>query len=683
MATQTPVAATGAEPAAEQPIKSESRTRRLAALGMSLVPGALVVYFSVNEGGFFPGAVGFLALLLIQILIARLLLAARPFEGYSRAYVAVGAVLTAFAGWVLLSGLWAHALDRTLMEFNRALMYLLVFAVMGTMSRAVTTMQWVTRWLVVGMLSICTVALITRVLPDVWPTAQNFANNRLSFPLTYWNALGVIAGCGALLAAGLTTSTGEPRIVRSLAAAATPIFALTLFFTFSRGAILATVIGAVVLVVLSRSPGLPGGLLATLPFTAIALIVAYHADELATVHPDTARGVSQGKHVALAALVCVIGAAAVRLALTLLDRRIEAIHLSERARRARRWTLVGATVAAVVIVIAAGAPGWISDEWHTFTTSTDTSKTDFRNRLTDPSNNGRLEHWRVAADAFTSSPLHGHGAGTYQFDWEKHRRLVFPVVDGHSLYVEQAGELGIVGLLLLVAVIVAILVALLRRARGPNRAIYVALFAATLAWAIHAGVDWDWEMPATTAWVFGVGGVALARRRKGDAGPVWGDRGRIPAAIVLLLVAATPGLLLFSQSRLGAAATAFEKGDCTRAQAKAIDSINVLGVRPEPYQILGYCDLEQGHTGEAAAAMRKAIDIEPRSWEYHYGLALARAAGGLDPMPELRLSLERNPEEQLTKDAYGAFRGGSPRTWPKAASAAVARTIDSGRLTLR
>ena len=48
------------------------------------------------------------------------------------------------------------------------------------------------------------------------------------------------------------------------------------------------------------------------------------------------------------------------------------------------------------------------------------------------------------------------------------------------------------------------------RLGGPDRTLYAALFAAGLAWALHAGVDWDWQMPAVTLWVFALGGAALA-----------------------------------------------------------------------------------------------------------------------------------------------------------------------------
>jgi O-antigen ligase len=682
MATEAPVAPAG-EPAGATRSRRRPSGARVAEIALALLPGAVVVYFAFNDGGFFPGAVGFLAILLIQLLIVRLLVARRPFEGYGRAFIAVGLVLAAFAGWVLLSGVWAHALDRTLMEFDRAFMYLLVFALAGSFARNTTTIQWVARWLALGMLVVCTCALITRVLPHVWHTSPNFVNNRLSFPLTYWNALGIIAGCGLLVAIGLTTTLREPLAVRAASAAATPVFAVTLLFTFSRGAIVATIVGAVVLVILSRSPGLVGGLLSSLPFVTIALLVAYHADQLATLQPDTPRGVSQGKDVAIATLVCIVGAAATRVALRPLDRRLAAIRLSQRARDVRRWGFIGFAAFAVVVALAAGAPSWVSDEYHKFTTNKATSITDLRSRLTDPSSNGRAEHWRVALDGFADQPLRGNGAGTYQFLWERHRKLIFPVVDGHGLYFEAGAELGVVGLLLLVGTIVAILVGLLRRARGPNRSIYITLFAASLAWAVHAGVDWDWEMPATTAWVFGVGGVALARRRRAEPGPPWGDRARIPLALALLVTAATPALLLFSQSRLGAAASAFVDRDCTATQKHALDSIGVIGVRPEPYQMLGYCDIQQGHAGEAVAAMRKAVDAEPNSWEYRYGLALALAAGGNDPRPELRRSLAVNPGEPLTKDAVRILGGGNPRTWPKLAQQRVQATIDSGRLTLR
>ena len=51
------------------------------------------------------------------------------------------------------------------------------------------------------------------------------------------------------------------------------------------------------------------------------------------------------------------------------------------------------------------------------------------------------------------------------------------------------------------------------RARGSRRSIYGALLAAGVVWALHAGVDWDWEMPVVTLGFFAVAGAALSPRR--------------------------------------------------------------------------------------------------------------------------------------------------------------------------
>ncbi len=66
-----------------------------------------------------------------------------------------------------------------------------------------------------------------------------------------------------------------------------------------------------------------------------------------------------------------------------------------------------------------------------------------------------------------------------------------------------------VGALLLVAALLTILWGFAARARGDDRPLYAALLAAGLAWACHAGVDWDWEMPAVTLPAVVLAGVAL------------------------------------------------------------------------------------------------------------------------------------------------------------------------------
>src|SRR5205085_5717794 len=137
--------------------------------------------------------------------------------------------------------------------------------------------------------------------------------------------------------------------------------------------------------------------------------------------------------------------------------------------------------------------------------------------------------------------------------WRERRPTDDIVVDAHSLYVEAMGEMGVVGLFLIVAIVVGVVVAVARRLRGDNRVLYAALLAGVVTWALHAGYDWDWEMPAVTGWVFAVAGTAVAARSgqlKSDTPAA--QRSRVAVAAALIVVAATPALLLFSQSSLQA-----------------------------------------------------------------------------------------------------------------------------------
>ena len=65
----------------------------------------------------------------------------------------------------------------------------------------------------------CLAGLTSRVLPNVWHTAPAVANQRLSYPVTYWNTLGLLAALGIVLAFHITCSLRERRPARIVAAA--------------------------------------------------------------------------------------------------------------------------------------------------------------------------------------------------------------------------------------------------------------------------------------------------------------------------------------------------------------------------------------------------------------------------------------------------------------------------------
>jgi hypothetical protein len=94
---------------------------------------------------------------------------------------------------------------------------------------------------------------------------------------------------------------------------------------------------------------------------------------------------------------------------------------------------------------------------------------------------------------------------------------------------------------------------------------------------------------------------------------------------------------------------AFHRGDCTAAVDAALASTDRLSVRPEPFEVLGWCDVRAGQGRLALAAMTAAHDRDPHNWAYVYGLAVSRALAGLDPRPLAREASRLNPRDPLAR----------------------------------
>ena len=146
----------------------------------------------------------------------------------------------------------------------------------------------------------------------------------------------------------------------------------------------------------------------------------------------------------------------------------------------------------------------------------------------------RYAYWKVAVRTFVHHPIAGVGASGFAVEWLQHRTVAEGAHDAHSLPIETAAELGLLGLAALLAWAGGI-VACARRAvrEHPGEA---AGGRRTAAWAVHAWIDWAWEMPADTLFglilaatlvaLAGVGGAeepsrsALSARRAGAPAPV-------------------------------------------------------------------------------------------------------------------------------------------------------------------
>jgi O-antigen ligase len=618
---------------------------RAAQLGSALAPAGLVVFLSFNAGGFFPAAPAFVAALLALAVALQALLIRRPFEGFGRGLTLAVGALALFALWTLLSGLQADAPGRALVEFQRAAMYVLVVVVAGAPVRSRHRIAWMVRGIAVGIAIVCTVALTTRLLPRVWPIAAEFANNRLSYPLTYWNALGLLAAIGVILALHLTATTREPRGVRVAAAAALPILAPTLLFTFSRGAIAACVVGIAAYVLVGRPHALTSALLGSAPATAVTVSVAYHSDQLTSVAPTTAAAVQQGQHVAATVAVCAASAALLRALLLPLDSRMARTRVPTRIRRpvtATAWGMGG--LIAIIVALALHLPDTVGHEYHRFLTSDAVAQSrDLRTRLTDPSNSHRLESWRVAWHGFQSAELAGHGPGSYAALWAHTRPIPLHVLDAHSLYLEVFDELGIVGFALLVGGVGTLLVVAVTRCRRPERSIYAAVAAVGIAWILRAGIDWDWEVPAVTVPFLALAGGAAATRTPTRRPLVSPALVRIGVVFTSVAVGAVATVLSVASTRLDNGIRAYQSDDCARAAHDARSSISLLPSLSEGHEIVGLCVARDGRPGKGLAELRGAVRAEPDNWHFKYTLGLVQAAAGLDARGSLQSAAAANP----------------------------------------
>ncbi|MBA3328040.1 MAG: O-antigen ligase family protein, partial [Solirubrobacterales bacterium] len=611
---------------------------------------------------------------LALVLMLRVTLVDRPFAGLGVGFVIAAGALVLLCAWTLASSLWSNAPARAIVEYDRTLLYLLAFVIVGAAGRTDTRMRTLARGLALGIVVVGVAGLLSRTLPDVFPVELTIVRSRLSFPLTYWNAMGVLMAIGVVLCFALTSDDRERMSVRMVAAGALPALAATLLLTYSRGGIAAAAAGLVVALVVGRPRAVAGALLATVPAVTFAVVTAYDAGALATDTPTSAAAVDQGHRVALVVAACMVGAAVLRGALAPLDGWL--VRLRAPALLRGRSVLPGtAAVVAIAIItgaLALGVPAEGERQYDRFVRGgAIPTSGDSRARLTNVASNGRVDFWSVALDAHRKDRALGAGAGTFPLLWERDREFVYQVEDAHSLYLEVLAELGIVGLVLLAIAVAFVLGGFLVRARGPDRALYGGVFAAALLWAVHAGIDWDWEMPAVTAWVFGAAGLALATPPM-DGAPTraLGRPARIVLALGCLAIVVLPARAFLSAGPLRDSALAFERGDCPAAIDAALDSIAALGQRPEPFAILGYCDVRVGAPRLGVRALGNAVARDPGNWEYHYGLAIVRGAAELDPRPAARQAAGLNPGEPLVRDALRRFDTDDPTTWRRRALSA-------------
>jgi hypothetical protein len=611
------------------------------ALAGTVLPFALVVYLALDGGGYDSLVYSQVGIAAWWLLVLGALVGVLPFaRPRPAAWLGLG-LLTAFCVWTALGIAWSESAERSVAEVGRVAAYLGVFA----LALAVQGPDGIRRTVKAVAAAIALVgalALLSRLHPAWFPTdetasALGLTPERLNYPLNYWNGLAALMAIGIPLVLAVAANA-RTLVARALAAAAVPVLALTAFYTLSRGGIVAAGVGVTTLLVIyPRRLALMPTLLSVGGGTAILIAGAVQRGALAD-GLDSAAARSQGDEMLAMTLVVCAGVALVQVAIGLAARH----GLGPRPSVSRRTTLaVLGTAAAVALVagLASGMPGKLSDRWEEFKHTG--SPGQGVERLESTRGHLRYQVWDSAVDASAGDPITGIGPGNFEYWWARHKSVGTFARDAHSLYVETLGELGIVGLALILALVGSVLVVGSRRAfrgREDGRPMLAGATAACFAFAVAGAVDWVWELavlPVAFLLLSAaiLGGGRLARDGIPGAAPV-GRTGALPIPLRLGLVPVAAACLL--AIAIPMAGTAFVRDSQEHADAgelgAALDDarrardIEPFAARPRLQEAL-VLEASRDVDGAAAAA-RDAIRAERSNWRNWFVLARIEAERG-------------------------------------------------------
>ena len=538
-----------------------------------------------------------------------------------------------------ISTLWSVAPDQSWIEANRMFTYLAAFAV-GLACVRLAPQRWPA--LLIGVtlaaVAVSAWALLHKVFPGWLQEQETYA--RLRQPFGYWNAVGITAALGVpgLLWLG-ARRTGHP-VVSALATPAIGVLLVVLMLSYSRGALLALLVGC-------------GFWFATVPLRLRAaavlapavigagLVIAWTFSQVALTADDVPLGLRDqaGAQLGIAVLFLVLALAAAGLAVGFLRDR------SDRPAAQRRRAGI-AVLAALALIPAAGIVGLAASErgltgsiahgWTQLTDPNASQPTNEPGRLTAVGS-VRARYWNDALKIFEERPWLGVGVGGYQLARLRHRTDTLDVLHAHGYVVQVLADRGLVGVGLSLAALLAVLYAIAlatglrgrrRRDTTPERAGLLTLATLVVVLGVHSFVDWTWFVPGVAipvllvgGWLAGRGPLDLppraptalrARLRAGFA-----DRRRIFAATGAVAIAVAAAWAAWQPQRaldatdaaLAALETEPPAVGTARKQASSAQRHNPLAV--EPYLAQARIERTAGNPEGAERALQRAVQLQP------------------------------------------------------------------------
>ncbi len=572
----------------------------------------------------------------------------------SRLAVAAPILLALYALWILLSMSWTPDGERAFEQFNQVSLYVAVLILAIALGRLVPA-SWLVGGIALALAGIAIVAFLSRVFPSTFPGSTGGAELlnplyvRLSFPLGYWNGLGIESALALPLLLSIMVSR-RSRVASALAALPLPVIAADMYLTSSRGAFAAAAVAIVLYLVLTSNRWTA---LAATALTGVAFVLAvffiHSRRALIEGQMSTALGDHQGHVAALAVFLIAVGGALVWLGIAELGRRLPA------PRAVVGWATAGVLVVAVLVGIVLAHPVRRFEEFKTQANYSGSSNF-VTSHLLSSSGSGRWQLWTDAVSQFRAHPLNGGGAGSYLYWWLEHRPIGLYSQYAHSLYLETLGELGIIGLLLLAAAVLVAVAGAVRASLLLRSPTIAGLAACGIAFFAAAAYDWVWQLSGIAMVGVGALGLTLGALPSSRAVP-WGrfELGR-PLLALLAVAAIVPQIVILAAGlHLAHSRTADANGNLARAKSEALAAKEVEPWASSAYLQLGLIDEQEGLNAEARTYLGDAIR---RSHDYWF---LWADAASLDVRRGQILQARRELDEaRLLNPLEPTLQAGSP-----------------------
>jgi len=632
-----------AEVIRQGPIEQLEHIRaRLRPHAPAAVPGlitvALMLLWAVHDGGYDSETWYWGALLSLGLLAAVVIGLGRRRRPLPRAGMVALALLALYVAWSYLSISWAQSPGDALQGSNRALLYLLVFALMLALP---WTPQGARVALLTFVLGVGVIAIVLLVrLASQHHVGSLVIDGRLSAPTGYFNSTAALFTMGALSAIVLAARRDLPGLLRGVLLALACAGLQLALVVQSRGWLFTLPVVAVVAVVLVPDR-LRVALVAVIPIAG-ALVPVRRLLDVYDGYSGAALDHAAARAGQAALLIC----GAVFVIGTLVawgDRLLSLPSLSPARCRTVGVAVIAIAIVGVCIAVAQATHGhpfkFIARQWHGFS-APQTAATG--SHFTDVGS-GRYDFWRVALDAVVAHPIGGLGQDNFADYYISRRRTSEEPQWTHSLEMRLLAHTGIVGFGLFTAFLIAASAAALRaRRRGVALARNVAGAALLpfVVWLIYGSVDWFWEVPALSGPALGflgmVGALGSDAVQAPSPAPARGPSAaaRIPrpvavagGAVALLLAIAVLALPYLSVREVSLATDARQ----TNPAAALRDLSRAAKLNPlnaDPGRLGGAIALQAGENTAAEQRFGQSISREPGGWFSWLGQGLAASALG-------------------------------------------------------